>query len=75
MTDNSPSDTPKAYRFLTGADDAEFCQRVSDTLRNGYVLYGPPLLQVDAQGNRHCGQSVMLPEFPSRANPIIGSAN
>ena len=26
MTD----DTPKAYRFLTGSDDAKFCQRVSD---------------------------------------------
>ncbi|MGB1117138.1 MAG: DUF1737 domain-containing protein [Parvibaculales bacterium] len=71
MTD----DTPKAYRFLTGADDAEFCQRVSDALRDGYVLYGPPLLQVDAQGNRHCGQAVVLPEFPSRANPVTGSEN
>ena len=37
-------DTPKAYRFLTGDDEAAFCQRVSDALRNGYLLYGPPLL-------------------------------
>ena len=68
-------DTPKAYRFLTGDDDAAFCQRVSDALRDGYVLYGPPLLQVDAQGNRHCGQAVVLPEFSSRANPVTGSEN
>ena len=68
-------DTPKAYRFLTGADDAEFCQRVSDALRDGYVLYGLPLLQVDAQGNRHCGQAVVLPEFPSPANPVTRSEN
>ena len=61
MTD----DMPKAYRFLTGEDDTAFCQRVSDALRDGYVLYGPPLLQADAQGNRHCGQAVVLPEFAS----------
>jgi hypothetical protein len=53
----------KAYRFLTGPDDAAFCQRVSDALRDGWVLYGAPLMQVDAQGNRHCGQAVVLPEF------------
>ncbi len=65
MTD----DTPKAYRFLTGADDAAFCQRVSAALRAGYVLYGPPLLHVDTQGNRHCGQAVILPEFATTAVP------
>jgi hypothetical protein len=53
----------KAYRFLTGPVDAAFCQRVSDALRDGWVLYGPPLMQVDAQGNRHCGQAVVLPQF------------
>ena len=75
MTDNSPSHTPKAYRFLTGVDDAEFCQRVSDALRDGYVLYGPPLLQVDAHGNRHCGQAVVLPEFGVGGNPPTRSEN
>ena len=29
----------KNYRFLTGPDDAAFCQRVSDALAEGYVLY------------------------------------
>jgi len=59
------SEGKKAYRFLTGDDDAVFCQRVSDALRDGWVLYGPPLLEVDANGNRHCGQAVVLPEFLS----------
>ena len=53
----------KAYRYLTGADDVDFCQRVSDALRDGWVLYGPTSLEVDAQGNRHCGQALVLPEF------------
>ncbi|MDB2523054.1 DUF1737 domain-containing protein [Alphaproteobacteria bacterium] len=62
MSDEN-KDEKKAYRFLTGADDAVFCQRVSDALREGWVLYGPPLMQVDADCNRHCGQAVVLPEF------------
>ena len=31
------SEEKKAYRFLTGPDDAAFCQRVSDALRDGWV--------------------------------------
>ena len=38
------------YRLLTGPDDAEFCQRVSDALDQGYELYGSPALTFD--GNR-----------------------
>ena len=75
MTDNSPSGTPKTYRFLTGANDAEFCQRVSEGLRDGYVLCGPLLLQVFALGNRHCGQAVVLPEFGVGENSPTSSEN
>jgi hypothetical protein len=58
------SDAPKkAYKFLTGTDDADFCQRVSDALGDGYVLYGPPIMQVDANGQRHCGQAILLAEM------------
>jgi hypothetical protein len=36
-------DTPKlAYRVLTGPDDVTFCERVSEALRNGYILHGSP---------------------------------
>ena len=50
----------KAYRFLTGPDDAAFCQRVSDALAEGYVLYGDPVMVV-SDGTRFCGQAVVLP--------------
>ncbi|MEL0071562.1 MAG: DUF1737 domain-containing protein [Rhodobiaceae bacterium] len=61
------TETPKrkAYRFLTGPDDAAFCQRISDALAEGYVLYGAPIMQIDSQGKRHCGQAVVLPEYLS----------
>ena len=75
MTDNSPNGAPKTYRFLTGANDAEFCQRVSEALRDGYVFCSPPLLQVCAHGNRHCGQAFVLPEFGVGENPPTSSEN
>ncbi|MDF2566244.1 MAG: hypothetical protein K0Q53_2648 [Massilibacillus sp.] len=30
------------YRLITGKDDATFCQRISDLLDEGYMLYGSP---------------------------------
>jgi hypothetical protein len=50
----------KSYRFLSGPDDAAFCQRVSDALADGYVLYGNPVMVVD-NGTRVVGQAVVLP--------------
>ena len=50
----------KSYRFLSGPDDAAFCQRVSDALADGYVLYGSPVMVVD-NGVRIVGQAIVLP--------------
>jgi len=50
----------KSYRFLSGPDDAAFCQRVSDALAEGYVLYGSPVMVVD-NGVRIVGQAIVLP--------------
>ena len=51
----------KSYRFLTGPDDATFCQRVSDALAEGYRLYGNPVMVV-SNGEPYCGQAVILPD-------------
>lgn len=48
----------KSYRFLSGVDDATFCQRVSDVLAEGYILYGNPVMVMDG-GNRVVGQVVI----------------
>ena len=37
----------RSYRFLSGVDDATFCQRVSDVLAEGYILYGNPVMVMD----------------------------
>ena len=52
----------KSYRFLSGADNADFCQRVSDALADGYVLYGNPVMVMD-KDIRVVGQAVILPEM------------
>jgi hypothetical protein len=55
-------DMKKSYRFLSGVDDAAFCQRVSDVLAEGYILYGNPVMVMD-NGNRIVGQAVILPDM------------
>ena len=52
----------KSYRFLSGVDDAIFCQRVSDFLAEGYILYGNPVMVMD-NGSRILGQAVILPDM------------
>ncbi len=50
----------KAYRFLTGKDDAAFCHRVTAALNAGWELYGAPTLTFDsARGIVVCGQAIV----------------
>jgi len=61
----------KSYRFLTGPDDASFCQRVSDALADGYTLYGDPVMVV-CDGGIVCGQAVILPACAPAPGPADG---
>ena len=58
----------KSYRFLTGPDDASFCQRISDALADGYVLYGNPVMVV-SDGQRICGLAVIPPDHAPNDTP------
>ena len=47
------------YRYLTGADDAAFCHRVTAALNRGWSLHGAPTLTFDAaKGRVICGQAI-----------------
>lgn len=37
------------YRLITGKDDANFCQRISKMLDEGYTLYGSPSCTFNGQ--------------------------
>ena len=61
----------KIYRFLSGVDNAEFCQRVSDALADGYILYGNPVMVMN-NDVRIVGQAVI---WPDSANKNTASAD
>lgn len=51
-------DTSKRYKFLSGIDDSNFCQRVSDHLDAGYELAGSPTMVVKG-ATVYVGQAVV----------------
>ena len=50
----------KGYRFITDDDTLKFCQRVTEALSNGWILYGEPKMTFDInRGVMRCGQAVI----------------
>lgn len=50
----------RAFRYITGPDDAEFCMRVTELLNRGWELAGPATLTFDMnQGRVICGQTLV----------------
>lgn len=47
------------YRFLSGADDASFCHKVTKALSEGWQLHGDPTYAFDAHSKKmKAGQAV-----------------
>lgn len=58
------------YRVLTGVDDSEFCERVSQALADGYLLSGSPSITA-RDGDVIVAQAVVLPDaFNSSDAPV-----
>ena len=49
------------YKLLTGEDNSEFCDRVTEFLNKGWELYGSPIMHTDSssRNNRIVGQAVV----------------
>lgn len=43
------SQAKESYKLITGKDNAEFCQRITDLLNQGYELYGSPALSFNGE--------------------------
>ena len=54
------SEEKLAYRILTGPDDHAFCERVSEALADGYMLYGSPAITHNGD-QAIVAQAVVLP--------------
>lgn len=50
------------YQLITGADDADFCRRVSEALDEGYELYGSPSMTLGSEGIV-VAQAMVLPAY------------
>lgn len=67
-------DSPLRYRLLTGPDTSAFCERVSDALADGYVLYGSPTITFDGT-TTYVAQAVVLPDVLEAAGSALRDAN
>ena len=67
-------DSPLQYRLLTGPDTSAFCERVSDALADGYVLYGSPSITFDGT-TTYVAQAVVLPDVLEAAGSALRDAN
>ena len=57
------SDEKLQYRLLTGKDDKNFCERVSQAIKDGYELYGSPSITYNqALCCNIVAQAVILPK-------------
>lgn len=39
----------ETYKLITGKDNADFCERITDLLGEGYELYGSPALSFNGE--------------------------
>ncbi len=49
------------YRLITGPDDSSFCERISNLIEDGYILYGSPSCTYTGK-EVIVAQAVTLPE-------------
>tara|TARA_B100000579_G_scaffold207932_1_gene169880 strand:- start:212 stop:394 length:183 start_codon:yes stop_codon:yes gene_type:complete len=49
------------YKLLTGEDNSEFCDRVTEFLNKGWELHGSPIMHTDSSWKNHriVGQAVV----------------
>lgn len=75
MTSSDSANSPHIngqlrYKVLTGIDNSEFCERVSQLLADGYVLSGAPSI-TERDGDIIVAQAVVLPDaFTTSAAPM-----
>ena len=63
---NSPPNGRSVYALLTGPDDAQFCERVSEALAVGYRLHGSPAITFNGQA-AIVAQAVIWPSAAKEA--------
>jgi len=62
-----------SYRLISGADNREFCERISTALAEGYVLHGSPAATFNGT-SVIVAQAVVLPAAIASADAAVATA-
>ena len=73
MPDAPAPDERLSYRLITGADNREFCERISAALADGYVLHGSPAATFNGT-TVIVAQAIVLPAAIASADAAVATA-
>ena len=73
MSDAPALDERLSYRLITGADNREFCERISAALADGYVLHGSPAATFNGT-TVIVAQAIVLPAAIASADAAVATA-
>ena len=73
MSDAPAPDERLSYRLITGADNREFCERISAALADGYVLHGSPAATFNGT-TVIVAQAIVLPAAIASADAAVATA-
>lgn len=73
MSDAPAPDERLSYRLISGPDNREFCERISNALAEGYVLHGSPAATFNGT-SVIVAQAIVLPAAIASADAAVASA-
>ena len=73
MSDAPAPEEKLSYRLISGPDNREFCERISNALEEGYVLHGSPAATFNGT-SVIVAQAVVLPAAIASADAAVADA-
>ena len=73
MSDAPAPEEKLSYRLISGPDNREFCERISNALAEGYVLHGSPSAAFNGT-SVIVAQAVVLPAAIASADAAVATA-
>ncbi|TLM83338.1 DUF1737 domain-containing protein [Pseudarthrobacter sp. NamE2] len=73
MSDAPAPEEKLSYRLISGPDNREFCERISNALAEGYVLHGSPAAAFNGT-SVIVAQAVVLPAAIASADAAVATA-
>ena len=73
MSDAPAPEEKPSYRLISGPDNREFCERISNALAEGYVLHGSPAATFNGT-SVIVAQAVVLPAAIASADAAVADA-